>query len=158
MRIAHYLNQFFGGLGGEEHAGAPLEQREGPVGPGRLLQQTMGSDATVVTTFVCGDNYGAENIEAVTEQVLSAVKAANVDLFVAGPCFEAGRYGIVAGQLCTAVQEELGIPAVTAMAGGKPRRRPLPPGPLHRRFRLQRRRYAGRHVPHVCSLPQALGW
>ena len=120
MRIAHYLNQFFGGLGGEEHAGAPLEQREGPVGPGRLLQQTMGSDATVVTTFVCGDNYGAENIEAVTEQVLSAVKAANVDLFVAGPCFEAGRYGIVAGQLCTAVQEELGIPAVTAMAEENP--------------------------------------
>ena len=120
MRIAHYLNQFFGGLGGEEHAGTPLEQREGPVGPGRLLQQTMGPDATVVTTLVCGDNYGAENIETVTEQVLEMVKASEADLFVAGPCFEAGRYGIVAGHLCAAVQEELGIPAVTAMAEENP--------------------------------------
>ena len=25
MRVVHYLNQFFGGLGGEEKAGAPLE-------------------------------------------------------------------------------------------------------------------------------------
>ena len=120
MRIAHYVNQFFGGLGGEEHASVPLEQRDGPVGPGRLLQQTMGPDATVVVTLVCGDNYGAENIEEVTERVLSAVKTAEVDLFVAGPCFEAGRYGIVAGHLCAAVQEELGIPAVTAMAEENP--------------------------------------
>ena len=48
------------------------------------------------------------------------VKASEVDLFVAGPCFEAGRYGIVAGHLCAAVQEELGIPAVTAMAEENP--------------------------------------
>ena len=120
MRIAHYLNQFFGGLGGEEHAGIPLEQRDGPVGPGRLLQQTLGPDATVVATLVCGDNYGAENLTEVTDQVLEMVKASEADLFVAGPCFEAGRYGIVAGHLCAAVQEELGIPAVTAMAEENP--------------------------------------
>ena len=80
----------------------------------------MGPDATVVTTLVCGDNYGAENIEAVTGQILEMVKASEADLFVAGPCFEAGRYGIVAGHLCAAVQEELGIPAVTAMAEENP--------------------------------------
>ena len=157
MHIAHYLNQFFGGLGGEEHAGTPLEQREGPVGPGRLLQQTMGPDATVVTTLVCGDNYGAENIEAVTGQILEMVKASEADLFVAGPCFEAGRYGIVAGHLCAAVQEELGIPAVTAMAEENPG------VDLYRQdlcivdSGCQRCRHAASHGPHVRPSPQALG-
>ena len=35
MRVVHYLNQFFGGIGGEEKAGVPLEARPGAVGPGR---------------------------------------------------------------------------------------------------------------------------
>ncbi len=43
MRIAHYLNQFFGGVGGEEKAGAPLETREGAVGPGKLFEQQLAA-------------------------------------------------------------------------------------------------------------------
>ncbi|MCI0859784.1 MAG: hypothetical protein J4N81_13720, partial [Chloroflexi bacterium] len=39
MRVVHYLNQFFGGLGGEEKADLPPETRTGAVGPGRLLEQ-----------------------------------------------------------------------------------------------------------------------
>jgi len=35
MRVVHYLNQFFGGLGGEEMAGTALESRDGAVGPAR---------------------------------------------------------------------------------------------------------------------------
>jgi len=38
MRVVHYLNQFFGGIGAEEHAGTPFEVREGAVGPGKLLE------------------------------------------------------------------------------------------------------------------------
>jgi len=37
MRVVHYLNQFFGGLGGEEQAGMLLEIREGAIGPGLLV-------------------------------------------------------------------------------------------------------------------------
>ena len=51
MRVVHYLNQFFGGLGGEDKAGAPLEVREGAVGPGLLLEQLLGGDAKVVMTL-----------------------------------------------------------------------------------------------------------
>ena len=32
MRIVHYLNQFFGGIGAEEQAGSALEFRDGTVG------------------------------------------------------------------------------------------------------------------------------
>ena len=70
MRIVHYLNQFFGGLGGEEHAGIALEIRDGAVGPGKVLEQLFGGECQVVTTLVCGDNYAVENQDAVTDKVL----------------------------------------------------------------------------------------
>lgn len=115
MRIVHYLNQFFAGVGGEEAAGAALEERTGAVGPGRLLEQLMGGDAHVVSTLVCGDNHAVENQDAVVAAVVEKVRAAGADLFVAGPCFEAGRYGMISGAVCAAVETELGIPALTGM-------------------------------------------
>ena len=115
MRVVHYVNQFFGGIGGEEAAGSPLEERSGAVGPGRLLEQLLGDGSQVVTTLICGDNYAVEQQDELVSAVLDKVREAEADLFVAGPCFEAGRYGMAAGALCSAVQSELGIPAVTAM-------------------------------------------
>lgn len=115
MRVVHYLNQFFGGVGGEEQAGSPLREVEGAVGPGRLLEQALGGGASVVKTLICGDNHAVEHQEELTAAVLECVRRAEADLFVAGPCFDAGRYGMAAGALCSAVQTELGIPVVTAM-------------------------------------------
>ena len=120
MRVVHYLNQFFGGLGGEEKAGAPLEVREGAVGPGLLLEQLLGNDAKVVMTLVCGDNYAVENQEAMIGSALEKIREAKPDLFVAGPCFQAGRYGMAAGALCSAVQKTLGVPVVTGMSEENP--------------------------------------
>src|SRR4029453_5585829 len=96
MRVAHYVNQFFGGIGAEEHAGQSLEIRDGAVGPGRLLESLLGKDARIVLTFVCGDNYAVEHQDEVTASVVEKVRHANADLFVAGPCFYAGRYGMAA--------------------------------------------------------------
>jgi glycine reductase len=120
MRVVHYLNQFFGGVGGEEKAGVALEARDGAVGPGKLLEQLFGGDCQVVMTLVCGDNYAVENQEALTAAVLEKIRAAQADLFVAGPCFMAGRYGMAAGALCRAVQSTLNIPVITAMAAENP--------------------------------------
>jgi glycine reductase complex component B subunit gamma len=120
MQVAHYLNQFFGGIGAEEHAGKGLEVREGAVGPGRLLEQLLGEGARIELTFVCGDNYAVENQDTLTAAVLDRLRGANIDLFVAGPCFDAGRYGMAAGALCRAVQNELKIPAVAAMSEENP--------------------------------------
>jgi glycine reductase len=120
MRIVHYLNQFFGGLGGEEKAGAALEARDGAVGPGKLLEQILGGDAKVVLTLVCGDNYAVENQQAMLAAAVDKISEAEPDLFVAGPCFQAGRYGMAAGALAAAVQSKLKIPAVTGMAEENP--------------------------------------
>jgi len=120
MRVVHYVNQFFGGLGGEEKAGAPLGSREGAVGPGKLLEQLLGIDAQVVLTLICGDNYAVEDQESMIAAALQKVRAANADLFVAGPCFLAGRYGMAAGALCSVVQSKLSIPVIAAMAKENP--------------------------------------
>jgi glycine reductase len=120
MRVVHYLNQFFGGLGGEEKAGTPLEKHEGAVGPGKLLEQLLGDGAQVAMTLVSGDNYAVENQQSIIAAVLEKVREADADLFVAGPCFQAGRYGMAAGALCSAVQAKLGIPVITGMAQENP--------------------------------------
>jgi len=120
MRIVHYLNQFFAGLGAEEQAGTGLEILEGAVGPGKVLEQLLGTDAKVVMTLVCGDNYAVENQQQMIAAAVEAILAAKPDLFVAGPCFQAGRYGMAAGGLCAAVQAKLSIPVITGMSEENP--------------------------------------
>ena len=41
LRLVHYLNAFFGGIGGEAEAHHAVETHAGPLGPGKLLQQTV---------------------------------------------------------------------------------------------------------------------
>ena len=63
MRILHYINQFYAGIGGEEVADYKPELREGVVGPGLAMQTAFGDKAQIVNTIVCGDSYFNENLE-----------------------------------------------------------------------------------------------
>jgi glycine reductase len=112
------VNQFFGGIGGEEKANIPVEVREGPVGPGRLLQQLLGDKGSVVATIICGDNHINEEPDAL-KAVVQALREARPDVVIAGPAFDAGRYGLACGAVCQAA-EEIGIPAVSAMEPENP--------------------------------------
>ena len=73
LRIVHYLNQFFGGIGGEEEANRPVEVRDGPVGPGRPLQQILGDKGSIVATIICGDNYINERKDSALEAIQTQV-------------------------------------------------------------------------------------
>lgn len=115
IRVVHYINNFFAGIGGEEKANIPPQKREGVVGPGIALQKSLGEDAIIVATVICGDSYFGENIENATKELLDMIKEENADLFIAGPAFNAGRYGVACGAICKKVEEELSIPAVTGM-------------------------------------------
>ena len=114
LRIVHYLNQFFGGIGGEEEANRPVEVRDGPVGPGRPLQQILGDKGSIVATIICGDNYINERKDSALEAIRQSLTELKPDLIVAGPTFDAGRYGLACGEVCKLAQE-MGIPSVTAM-------------------------------------------
>jgi glycine reductase len=114
-RVVHYINQFFAGIGGEEKAGHRPEVREKIVGPGLALNAGFKGEAEIVATVVCGDSYFNENLEEAKKEILGMVKKYNPDLFVAGPAFNAGRYGVACGTIADAVQSELGIPSISGM-------------------------------------------
>lgn len=115
IRVVHYLNQFFGGVGGEDKADAAPQVRNGPIGPGRALQSALGDQGEVVATVICGDNYIAEKTEAAAEEVIELFRSCRPDVLIAGPAFDAGRYGIACGAVCRAARNRLGIQAVTGM-------------------------------------------
>jgi betaine reductase len=120
VRAFHYLNQFFGGIGGEEKADVGPEIKEGPVGPGLGLQKAFGDRGQIVATVICGDNHFSSHISEVRQFVLEAVRKHKPDVVIAGPAFNAGRYGVACGEVCKAVAETLGIAAVTAMYSENP--------------------------------------
>lgn len=114
-RVIHYINQFFGGVGGEEKADHKPEVREGVVGPGMALNKAFSGEAEIVATIVCGDNYYVANQEEVNAIIKDTITKYKADLFVAGPAFNAGRYGMAAGGACAAATEMCGVPSLTAM-------------------------------------------
>ena len=120
IRIAHYVNQFFGQEGGEDKADMGFIVKEGSVGPGSLLEKLFGDEATVVASLVCGDNYFSGNVDTSVEEGIEHVTRLKPDLFFAGPAFNAGRYGIACGALAAAVQGSVGIPGLTGMVPENP--------------------------------------
>ena len=115
LRVVHSLNQFFGGIGGEEKASAGPQVKDGLVGLGRAIQDALKERGDVVATVICGDNYFAERTEEAVQETLQMIKPYRPDIVIAGPAFNAGRYGIACGEICKAAQDKLGIPAVTGM-------------------------------------------
>ncbi len=114
LRVVHYLNQFFAGVGGEERSDHPVSARPGPVGPGVLLDKILGEDAEVVGTVFAGDGLFAENEKSCAAEAIARIQEFSPDLLLAGPAFNAGRFGLACAAVCRAA-EEAGMPVVTAM-------------------------------------------
>jgi len=115
VHVLHYVNQFFGQIGGEEKAGVGPKAVDGPVGPGLLINRLLGDRGRVVATLICGDNYFTENIEAAREELSAMIVDRHCDIFIAGPAFNAGRYGIACGEMTRIVSTRFCLPAVTGM-------------------------------------------
>ena len=114
MRIIHYLNQFFGGIGGEDQAEYPLTVTPGPLGPGRLLADKISDAATIVATIVCGDNTAQYSPEHIKAEIAGLIEQYAADALVAGPAFSSGRYGLACAEAAEAAQFA-GIKAVVGM-------------------------------------------
>jgi glycine reductase len=114
MRVVHYVNQFFGGIGGEEHAGVGVSIKAGPVGPGRALEAALGEGARVEATIVCGDNFASERADEAARAIGAELDRLKPDVLVAGPAFASGRYGLACVMAARAARER-GIAAITAM-------------------------------------------
>ncbi|MGH9268245.1 MAG: glycine/betaine/sarcosine/D-proline family reductase selenoprotein B, partial [Acidimicrobiales bacterium] len=101
MKIVHYLNQFFAGVGGEEEASLTPQVREGPTGPGRKLAALLPEGFEIVATVYCGDDYAASAASAAGE-IFGLARAAGAEMLVAGPAFSSGRYGIACARVAAA--------------------------------------------------------
>lgn len=104
LKAVHYINQFFAGIGGEEKADTKPHVAETLPPISLQLDKLLGEDIEIVGTVVCGDSYFNENIDSASEEVLSIVKGFEPQLFIAGPAFNAGRYGVAAGTITKVVK------------------------------------------------------
>ena len=114
LRVVHYLNQFFGGIGGEEQADVGVTARAGAVGPGRLLEKALGDGARIEVTLIGGDNFVSECAGEASRAIAAELERIRPDVLVAGPAFGSGRYGLACELVCR-VARERGVPAITAM-------------------------------------------
>ncbi len=115
IKVVWYLNQFFGQIGGEEKADIPPQKHEGGIGPAAGAGRLLGDKAEVIGTVICGDSYFGENVDTASEQVVEMISSFNPDVVIAGPAFNAGRYGVACGAVAKAVTEKLNIPVVSGM-------------------------------------------
>jgi betaine reductase len=118
MRIVHYVNQFFAGIGGEDAAGTEPDLRDGAVGPGRRLAALLGDEHEIVATAFCGDDHAAAHPEFAAGLVAGA-RERGAELIVAGPAFTSGRYGLACARIAAAAGEA-GLPALAAMHPDNP--------------------------------------
>jgi len=115
FKVLYYVNQFFGQVGGEDKAGMKPEFHSEKIGPALGFEQLLKGEGKIVGTIICGDNYFNENKEESLNYILNLVKKEAPDVFVAGPAFNAGRYGVACAEISRAVAEQLNIPVVTGM-------------------------------------------
>ena len=112
-KAIHYINQFFAGIGGEDTADHKPEIKEGLIGPALALNNML--EAEVTHTIICGDNFMGSNTDEAVGMILGFLEDKEFDIFVAGPAFQAGRYGVACGTICKAVKEKFNVPVITSM-------------------------------------------
>ena len=114
MKAIHYINQFFGQVGGEDAADAKPVFHDSLIGCSTMLNGMM-PDIEVTNTIVCGDNYVTNHTKEALQEILAWLDTKKFDIFFAGPAFMAGRYGVGCGLVCKAVAEKYGVPVITSM-------------------------------------------
>lgn len=114
-KVLYYINQFFGQIGGEEMAHVAPTFEEKSIGPAMGFENLLKGEAKIVGTIICGDNYFNENLEKSLEFLKEVMDKTNPDMVIAGPCFNAGRYGMACGDVAKFVTENYNIPVVTGM-------------------------------------------
>lgn len=109
-----YLNQFFGQVGGEDVADYAPEIKEGTIGASMAFDAEL-KNADVTHTLICGDNFMGSNEKEAVEKLLSLLEGKEFDIFMAGPAFQAGRYGNACGVICKAVHQKFKVPVISSM-------------------------------------------
>jgi glycine reductase len=114
LRVVHYINQFFAGMGGEDTANVGVSLTAGTTGASRALQQALAEHGSVIGTLVCGDNFIHDHRAEAIEALTAHLRELQPDVVLAGPAFGSGRYGSACAEVCK-LARDMGLPAVTGM-------------------------------------------
>ena len=120
IKVLHYLNQFFGGIGGEDKAGHEVTFIPRAIGAGSVIYDALKRHEVEYATIVCGDNYFHEEEANALSAIHDIVEKFRPDTFLAGPAFNAGRYGLACAKACSWVRDNWRIPAITGMHDENP--------------------------------------
>jgi glycine reductase len=113
-KAVHYLNQFFGQVGGEDMADFEPVLHDGALGCSNIFNG-VAKNVEITHTLICGDNFVASHPEEAVERCLKFLEGKSFDLFIAGPAFKAGRYGNACGLVGKAVSEKFRVPVISSM-------------------------------------------
>lgn len=113
-KVVFYTNQFFGQIGGEDKAYMEPQIHKGSIGSANAFVGKL-ENTEIVATIICGDNYYAENMDIVRNFIEENLKNVDMDLYIAGPAFNAGRFGIACADSCAFVKKRFGIEAITGL-------------------------------------------
>jgi hypothetical protein len=75
----------------------------------------VGDRAEVIATVYFGDNYFHERKAEALAAIVAELEKCRPDIVVAGPAFNAGRYGLACVEICQTIGERLGLSSVTGM-------------------------------------------
>ena len=100
VRVLHFLNQFFAGIGGETKADVPVDYQPGALGPGIRLQSLCGGAVEITVTAYCGDNYFSKYTAEALGRIMQIAREYDINMVVAGPAFASGRYGLACAEVC----------------------------------------------------------
>ena len=113
-KAIHYLNQFFGQVGGEDMADYEPAMHDGALGCSNIFN-AVSKNVEITNTLICGDNFMASHADEAVERCLKLLEGKEFDIFIAGPAFNAGRYGNACGLVCKAVSEKFNVPVISSM-------------------------------------------
>ncbi len=114
-KVLYYVNQFFGQIGGEEEASMEPVYKKEKIGPALAFDNFLKGEGEVIGTLICGDNYFNEHNEKALEYIRNIIKEEKPDIVIAGPAFNAGRYGMACSGVAELVSTEFDLPVVTGM-------------------------------------------
>lgn len=113
-KVVVYLNQFFGQIGGEDKADYSPTIHADLIGAANEYNKQL-KGAEVTHTIICGDNFMGSNEEEAVKMILGFLEDVEFDIFLAGPAFQAGRYGNACGVIAKAVKEKYGVDVYSSM-------------------------------------------
>lgn len=115
MKIIFILDQIQAGFGGKERGDLPLGGKRMSIGSADMFSKFLGADDEVIATLFCGDDAFLADRDVTTKKLVAMSKKMGADVVICGPAFNYEKYGIMCGQVATALEAE-GVPAVAAMS------------------------------------------